>query len=143
MTKRDGERCAWVDEKTGRRCTATRFLEIDHVQAKALGGSADPENLRKLCHSHNRLHAEQTFGRDYVERAINFRQQKRRGPDALPLSGAHTKVLKALMNMGFRATEAREAVERVRSRSVESESSLETVLREALGVLTDARARSG
>jgi len=55
----------------------------------------------------------------------------------------HAKVLKALTTMGFRATEARAAVERVRSQDVEPDPSVESVLRAALGVLTEERARSG
>lgn len=143
VTERDGERCAWVDEKTGRRCKATRFLELDHVQAKARGGSGEPTNIRKLCHRHNRLHAEETFGRDYVESAIHFRQQKRRGPDASPLTETEAKVLKALTTMGFRVTEARAALERVRADGRAAEASLESLLRGALGVLADGHAPSG
>ena len=141
-TERDGVRCAWVDPKTGRRCNARAFLEIDHVTAKALGGSGEPGNVRWLCHAHNRLHAEQTFGRDYVENAIHFRERK--SAKSRAVSDAEAKAMKALTNMGFRAAEARTAVERVRSQHSEeqAEESIEHVLRAALSVLTEARARS-
>jgi len=37
----------------GRRCTARRFLEIDHVQPVALGGGSELRNLRLYCRLHN------------------------------------------------------------------------------------------
>lgn len=59
---RDGGRCTFVGPDD-RRCTATRYLEIDHVQPFALGGrSDDPENLRLTCRAHNQLLARRVFG---------------------------------------------------------------------------------
>lgn len=60
--QRDGGRCTYVDPKTGRRCESTHYLQIDHIQPLALGGSHEPENLRLLCAQHNRRRAEKTFG---------------------------------------------------------------------------------
>lgn len=74
--ERDGGQCTFVDER-GRRCTSRAFLELDHRVAKALGGTDDAENIRLLCRFHNALHAQRTFGRAYVERAIHLRQHKR------------------------------------------------------------------
>ena len=56
----DGERCTYEDE-VGNRCTARAFLEIDHIEARALGGSGEVSNLRVLCKPHNRFHAEEVF----------------------------------------------------------------------------------
>jgi hypothetical protein len=75
VAARDGERCAFVDAQ-GRRCPARAFLEVDHIQPKALGGSGTSENLRLLCAAHNRLEAEQCFGQEYIERQIHLRQSK-------------------------------------------------------------------
>ena len=61
---------------TGKRCKARGFLEFDHLHPHALGGSGDASNLRLLCRSHNRLAAEQAFGRAHVEEQIYLRQQK-------------------------------------------------------------------
>jgi 5-methylcytosine-specific restriction endonuclease McrA len=58
---RDGERCTYVGP-TGRRCTATTNLQIDHVTPFACGGTHDPANLRLLCAEHNRRCAELVFG---------------------------------------------------------------------------------
>ena len=58
---RDGHRCTYV-APDGTWCSATRDLQVDHVQPFALGGANDPENLRVLCGAHNRRRAELTFG---------------------------------------------------------------------------------
>ena len=52
--QRDGGRCRYVDRQTGRRCNSRHMIEIDHILPYALGGGADPENLRLLCGAHHR-----------------------------------------------------------------------------------------
>ena len=52
--KRDRGCCSYVDRGSGRRCGSRHLLEIDHVVPYALGGSAEPDNLRLLCASHHR-----------------------------------------------------------------------------------------
>ena len=47
-TRRRGG-CSYVDPQTGRRCNSTHLIEIDHIVPHALGGAADPRNLRLLC----------------------------------------------------------------------------------------------
>jgi hypothetical protein len=59
---RDGERCSFVAED-GRRCSATGFLELDHVHPHADGGPASVQNCRILCKGHNLYEARQYFGR--------------------------------------------------------------------------------
>lgn len=49
---RDGGRCAYVG-MTGVRCLSRRFLELDHVKPRALGGGDTANNLRLLCRPHN------------------------------------------------------------------------------------------
>jgi 5-methylcytosine-specific restriction endonuclease McrA len=71
--ERDGLRCTFLSED-GRRCGARAFLELDHVDAKANGGSNEAKNLRVLCRAHNQLAAEQTFGREHIERRRLSRQ---------------------------------------------------------------------
>ncbi|HET9553225.1 MAG TPA: HNH endonuclease signature motif containing protein, partial [Anaeromyxobacteraceae bacterium] len=65
--KRDEGRCAWVGPD-GHRCGSRWRLELDHIEAAALGGPSTIENLRLTCAQHNRLHAEQTFGRAFMDR---------------------------------------------------------------------------
>ncbi len=101
---RDGLQCAYVSPE-GQRCTARRFLELDHVEPRSLGGHHDADNLRVLCRAHNQLHAEQTFGREHVERHRHLRQQK-----CSSRSDARDKVLAALKRLGFREAQARRAI---------------------------------
>ena len=62
---RDGLRCTFVSED-GCRCMASSFLQIHHEQPWAKGGESSVGNLRLLCAAHNRLLAEQDFGRDVI-----------------------------------------------------------------------------
>ena len=52
--ERDRGCCSYVDRGSGRRCGSRHRLEIDHVLPYALGGGADPDNLRLLCAAHHR-----------------------------------------------------------------------------------------
>ena len=52
--QRDGSRCSYVDPQTGRRCNSRHRIEMDHILPYALGGGADPENLRLVCRAHHR-----------------------------------------------------------------------------------------
>ena len=52
--QRDGGRCSYVDQRTGRRCNSRHLIEIDHSLPYALGGGAEPRNLRLLCRAHHR-----------------------------------------------------------------------------------------
>lgn len=70
VVARDGVRCAFVGDG-GRRCEARAFLQFHHRQAWARGGHDGTENLELLCHAHNRLRAEQDFGRARIGLAGN------------------------------------------------------------------------
>jgi 5-methylcytosine-specific restriction endonuclease McrA len=72
---RDGEQCTYVSDD-GRRCTSRAFLQLHHVRAHAIGGPSTFENLRLLCGAHNRLLAEQDFGRAHQERRVTQRSSK-------------------------------------------------------------------
>ena len=62
--QRDGGRCRYVDPRTGRRCASRHLLQTDHVFPYALGGRAEPDNLRLLCFAHHRdRHTERTSRR--------------------------------------------------------------------------------
>jgi hypothetical protein len=70
--ERDEGRCAFVSAD-GRRCSARRRLQIDHVEPHAVGGGDTPENLRLLCQSHNLLMARRYFGGKYMRSVIKKR----------------------------------------------------------------------
>ena len=83
VAARDGHQCTFVDEQTGRRCQARAHLELDHVEPHALGGASVASNGRLLCSVHNRLAAEQAFGRTFMERKIALARASPRGELAL------------------------------------------------------------
>jgi 5-methylcytosine-specific restriction endonuclease McrA len=133
--ERDGERCSFTDAE-GNRCPATTWLELDHVVARGRGGSSELANLRVRCRAHNRLHAEQTFGKQYVERKIQERRHPRRR--GYPSENCELAA-SGLLNMGFRRADVHRALDAVsahhRSEALNT-MPVQTILREALTVLT-------
>jgi 5-methylcytosine-specific restriction endonuclease McrA len=143
--ERDGLRCTYVSPE-GQLCGARAFLELDHVEPRALGGANHSENLRVRCRAHNQHWAEQVFGRELVERRKHFRQRKRvttdqcREDNPTQAEGAALmtvleKVRQALTKMGFRDAQARCAVAEVQRRHYEAPS-VGQFLREAVLVAT-------
>ena len=155
--ERDGERCTFTDG-AGERCPQRGHLELDHVHARALGGTNAASNLRVRCRAHNRLAAEDVFGKAHVAERIDLRQRKSPGvvgPSRLPTAPASSSLpsspaaapppphvielaLRGLRNMGFCASAARRAVDHVAQRRVANGEALdlEDVIRGALVALT-------
>ena len=73
---RDGYRCTHVDE-SGHRCDERGWLEIDHIDPKALNGSDETRNLRIRCRAHNSMHAKDVFGADFIQRRIESSRRDR------------------------------------------------------------------
>ncbi|MGE5178194.1 MAG: HNH endonuclease [Bacteroidota bacterium] len=65
--ERDGGRCTFVS-KSGHRCGERRFLEFDHVEPVARGGTSTVNGLRLRCRAHNQYEAERVFGAGFMER---------------------------------------------------------------------------
>ncbi|MDB5219920.1 MAG: hypothetical protein JWO86_7847 [Myxococcaceae bacterium] len=150
--ERDGEQCTFVDE-AGERCPQRGHLELDHIEARALGGTNAASNLRVRCRAHNRLAAEEVFGKAHVAERIDFRQRKSRAVAATlpslspppPLPGlpppppqAIELALRGLHNMGFSKSDARRAVDHVSQRRVANGDALDVqdLLRGAIAALT-------
>jgi hypothetical protein len=114
---RDGERCTFVSDD-GLRCEETGFLELDHVTPKARGGVDEATNLRVRCRAHNQHYADETYGRDYMERRK-----------------LAEKALGALVHLGFPMKPARAAVDRLTA-DRQTNVSMEELIRQALDVLT-------
>jgi hypothetical protein len=150
---RDGLQCTFVSA-TGRRCEARAFLELDHADPRALGGSSDASNLRVRCRAHNQLWAEEVYGREHVERARS--SDRRRNdeesadhfcwqkwmddPASEPspqLSSTLEKVRAALRTMGFTSAEARRAVAETED-ELDDSATIAEALRKALLVATRA-----
>ncbi|MFZ4404727.1 MAG: HNH endonuclease, partial [Pseudobdellovibrionaceae bacterium] len=52
-----GFQCQYVAKENLKRCEATKFLQIDHVQPIALDGASSKDNLRIYCQAHNHFAA--------------------------------------------------------------------------------------
>ncbi len=132
---RDGERCTFTDAE-GHRCPASTWLELDHVIPRARGGTNELGNLRVRCRAHNALHAEHTFGKEYVARQIRERRDPRqRGY----VSESCDLAANGLVNLGFCRAEVQRALDTVSGRHRADDLStipVQTILREALAVLT-------
>ena len=63
---RDGARCSFVADD-GRRCSATRRLQLHHRVPFARGGPATAENLTVVCAQHNDLAARQDYGDAHMD----------------------------------------------------------------------------
>jgi len=74
VKRRDGNRCSYV-APDGTRCCETKNLEFDHRVPFALGGESTAENLRLVCRGHNRLYAEQVFGRGMIQNIVDSRNE--------------------------------------------------------------------
>ena len=67
---REGARCAFVSAQ-GHRCEERGLLQFHHQHPWARGGADTTDNLTLLCRAHNRLLAEQEFGKAHVELVIS------------------------------------------------------------------------
>jgi hypothetical protein len=135
LFERDGERCTFTDAE-GHRCSATTWLEIDHVDARARGGSDALGNLRVRCRPHNQRYAEQTFGKEHVQRRIRERRHPRQRGYATPSCALAAN---GLAGMGFRKTQVRRALDAIAARhplDALAAIPVQTILREALAFLT-------
>jgi 5-methylcytosine-specific restriction endonuclease McrA len=137
--ERDGEQCTFIAE-AGERCPQRGHLELDHVEARALGGTNAASNLRVRCRPHNRLAAEDVFGKAHVAKRIDFRQRKLGAVAATlpPTSQVIELALRGLHNLGFSKTDARRAVESISQRRVATggELDVQDLLRGAIAALT-------
>jgi 5-methylcytosine-specific restriction endonuclease McrA len=120
--ERDQGQCTFVSE-AGRRCTATHRLEFDHIEPVARGGRATVEGIRLRCRAHNQYEAERMFGAEFMR---HKREQAREAAEARAQAAAQQQaaareradatektteqdVVPWLLQLGFRAGEAREA----------------------------------
>ena len=138
---RDGAQCTYVDAE-GNRCPARGFLELDHIEAKALGGGDDAANIRLRCRAHNHLHAEQVFGREFMEERIHLRQRKcataakmeRENPEAAKAPSFETAA-RGLRTLGFRAAEVHDVITRLAT-TLDPATPVENIIKSALRLLT-------
>jgi hypothetical protein len=67
VSKRDGERCAFVSA-TGRRCGSRDFLEFHHRRPWARHRSHAIDGITLRCRAHNQYQAERDFGVTQMQR---------------------------------------------------------------------------
>ncbi len=136
--ERDQGQCTFVSEG-GRRCSSRKRLEFDHIDPVARGGQATMENVRLRCTGHNQYEAERMFGTGFMSdkrgearcaagaartRVAAAQAQARAAESDARAQAAeaqarsqllakeHSKdVMAGLRELGFRAGEARRAVE--------------------------------
>jgi hypothetical protein len=136
--ERDGEQCTYVDAED-RRCESKTLLELDHVEARAHGGADDAANLRVRCRAHNRMYAEEVFGKEYVAERIRCRQHQSRCVMASTATDAMAATIHqatcGLVNMGFEKTDVKRALDDVVGRHPRG-LDVQRLLREAIGALT-------
>jgi hypothetical protein len=88
------------------------------------------------CRPHNLHYAEQTFGKEHVERKIHERRRPRQRGYATPSCALAAS---GLAGMGFRKTEVRRTLDAIAARHpLEALAAIpvQTILREALALLT-------
>jgi hypothetical protein len=105
---RDQGRCTFLSA-SGKRCTARRFLEFDHIDPVARGGKATVDGMRLRCRAHNQYEAERVFGTGFMRRK---REDARIEAERRGRAKEQTQdILAGLRDLGCRPDEARRAAE--------------------------------
>src|SRR5260221_6298049 len=113
VMRRDGGRCVVPG------CKNAVFLDVHHVVLRSEGGDHDPDRMIVLCSAHHRAeHRGQLIIEGRVSTGLAFRHADRApyGSVVDPrIAEAHTAAFRALRSLGFRASEAHRALQRVRA----------------------------
>jgi len=136
---RDGEQCAFVGPD-GSRCPARGFLQRDHVQPFARGGSNEVSNIRTLCAAHNDYEAKRVFGEALIAaRKVRPRKSVAVESDLTPeIREIFETARRALRGMGFRQDETSRTIDAmVREHAALPLPPLVDLIREALARLTE------
>lgn len=137
IMRRDGGRCA----VPGCRCAV--FIDIHHIRTVAEGGNHDPDLMIVLCGKHHRLvHRGLLVIDGSVSRGLRFYHADGSvyGRPVNPYAiDCFERAFAALRGLGFKDGETKRALAEVRGR--EGGVSVESLVRSALGVLTDASKR--
>ncbi len=134
VMRRHGGRCAVPG------CRHAVFLDIHHVDLRSEGGTHDPDRLIVLCGAHHRAQHGGQLIDGCASKGFTFRHADgaRYGGNVNPrTAAAHEEAFVALRSLGFRESESRAALERVRARASEQVST-ESVIRQALLALGDS-----
>jgi hypothetical protein len=137
VMRRDQGRCSVPGCKNG------TFLDVHHLELRSEGGAHDADNLAVVCGAHHRALHRGTLvveGRPSAGLCFRHADGTRYGHVvSARVIDVHDKVFAALRGLGFRESEAKRALERVRAEKTGA-LDVEKVLREALAVLTPNQA---
>ncbi len=70
LYRKAGGQCTYIDSESGKRCSETTHLEVDHVTPFAAGGETSTANLRVRCSAHNKLWAKDVYGAQFIKEKI-------------------------------------------------------------------------
>jgi hypothetical protein len=120
-------------------CTQSVFVDIHHILLRSEGGGHDPDMLVVLCCAHHRaLHRGQLIIEGSVSTGLVFRHADggTYGQTVRPSEVAlYEEVFRALRSLGFRESEARRMLERVRDGAHVRDRTVPSILRKALSLL--------
>jgi hypothetical protein len=134
VLRRDGGRCVVPG------CRQSVFLDVHHVVLRAEGGEHSVDNLITICGAHHRaLHRGQLVMKRQSSGNLIFRHA-----DGTPYgrivdpraSTAYEQAFHALRSLGFREREARGALDALRMEGHAGDPTVESILRQALAMLT-------
>ncbi len=153
---RDGRQCTYVSPD-GRRCTAKAFLQYDHTFARGRGGGGGPDNVAEMCFGHNKLRAEEEYGRQFIsDKAApskpKSKSKSNRSPEPQGSSASGNRLRQrrsrtaeeaavfdklhmALVGLQFQRKPAAEAIERVSTEWPLADTPMDQLLRQALWLL--------
>jgi len=72
---RDQGCCTFVGQD-GRRCGSTWQVQFEHLIPRAIGGKHTLDNITLHCARHNRLKADQVFGKEFMQRCVQAKQEQ-------------------------------------------------------------------
>jgi hypothetical protein len=127
---RDRHRC------TVPGCTHATFVDVHHVQPRAEGGRNEASNLLVLCSAHHRAtHRGELLIDLEPDGSLRFRHADGAAYGNPPIPQcieAHAKVFSALRHLGFRESEVKTVLSKLRADAELGGASAEHLLREAL-----------
>ena len=97
-------------------CRSTRWIQIHHIVARALGGTHEPSNLASVCFAHHMAHhqGKLAISGTAPDALVFERDDDDRRPDGDADPGVVALAQQALVQLGFRAPEVRAALDRAR-----------------------------
>jgi CBS-domain-containing membrane protein len=127
-------------------CHHAVFVDVHHLTLRSEGGGHDPNSLVVLCAAHHRaLHRGSLILEGDVTRGLVFRHADGSlygGAVSAGSAIAQTRAFAALRRLGFRESDVRCALDRLRTQVGLDQNDCEQILRAALRLLAPLRAQA-